>query len=376
MIKVNFLKLTILFFSLVITSTAMAQLEVDTIPAEDRAAANRDPNWQVPRTSWGHPSLEGVWSTDDMRSVPRSRPEEFGTRQRLTPEEFAERAARDADTRDRILNRTAYSSINSSNSVGSRTFGWTSQMIDPPNGRMPEMNETGKARARPSDRGTYGPGPFHVFEDLHLYDRCITRGILGTSFAVIYGNGLRITQNPDSVVISYEMLPESRIIRLDGRPHAQESIRQYLGNSRGHWEGDTLVVTTKNLTDKTSIGGNGIGTRHSKEMVITERLTRVDPEMIEYIVTVEDPLTYTAPFSHRMMFTTQPGYIIYEYACHEGNTSVRSALGGERRFEQDVAEAIAKGEPPPERHPSQPRLDALPEDESLYINLNRGEGAE
>jgi hypothetical protein len=356
-------------------SSPFAQVKVkivaDTVPAEDRAAAAVDPNWKAPRTSWGHPSLEGIWSTDDMRSVPRDRPAEFGTRQRLTPEEFAKRAASDAETRDRILNQAAWSS----NSVGTRTFGYTSQVIDPPDGRLPPMNATGLARARGvKDRGSYGPGPFDNFDDLHLYDRCITRGILGSSFNVIYGNGLRIVQNPDSVVISYEMLPDTRVIRLGGRPHAQENIRQYMGNARGYWDGDTLVVETRNLTDKTSIGGNGLGVRHSTAMVIKERLRRVDPEMIEYIATVEDPQTYTRPFTVRMMWTSQPGYEIFEYSCHEGNTAVTSSLGGEREYERRVREALAKGEKPPERLPSSPNLVALPNEEALRININKGEG--
>ncbi|HMB72255.1 MAG TPA: hypothetical protein VKQ06_01690, partial [Gammaproteobacteria bacterium] len=289
-------------------AAAQAPIVASTVPAEDTAAAYVDPDWEAPRTSWGDPSLEGVWSTDDMQSVPRDRPEEFGMREQLTPEEFQERATADAQRWDRVLNQEQYSA----NSVGSRTFGWSSQIVDPPNGRMPPLNETGLARARMGDRGTYGPGPFNTFDDFHLYDRCITRGVLGSSFAVIYGNGLRIAQNPDSVAISYEMLPDTRVIRLDGRPHVREDLRQYMGNSVGHWEGDTLVVETRNFTNLTSIGGNGIGVRHSEQMQLTERLTRVDPEMILYVATVEDPLTYTEPFTVRMMFTTQPGYEIFE----------------------------------------------------------------
>ena len=350
---------------------AQVPITPDSIPAEERAAMAVDPNWKAPRTSWGHPSLEGVWSTDDMRSVPRERDEEFGTRQRLTAEEFAERAASDAEERNRVLNEAAWSS----NSVGSRTFGWTSQIIDPPDGRMPALSAQGEARSRgPKDRGSYGPGPFDTFEDLHLYDRCLTRGILGSTFAVIYGNGQRIVQTPDSVVISYEMLADTRVIPLDGREYPDDNVRQWLGSSRGHWEGDTLVIETRNLTDKTSIGGNGIGVRHSKDMVLTERLTRVDPEMIEYIATVDDPLTYVGPFTVRMMVTSQPGYEIFEYSCHEGNRAVSGALGGERLYERLVEEAIANGQPVPERIPSQPNLDPLPEDESLFIDVNSGRG--
>lgn len=348
---------------------AQVPIVVATTPAEDTAAAVVDPNWKAPRTSWGDPHLEGVYSTDDMRSVPRDRPVEMGTREKLTSEEFAKRAQADADERDRVLNKSSYSS----NSVGSRTFGWTSQIIDPPNGRMPELSEAGKARVRPQDRGSYGSGPFDTFEDFHLYDRCITRGVLGSTLAVIYGNGVRIAQSPENVVISYEMLADSRVIPLDGRGEAQSNLKQYLGTSRGRWEGDTLVIETKNFNGKTSIGGNGIGTRHSDQMTLTERLRRVDSEMIEYVATVNDPLTYTAPFTLRMMWTTQTGYEIFEYSCHEANRAIAGGLGGERNYEERVREARARGEPVPERLPSQPNLSPLPEDETVFININREE---
>ena len=354
-------------------ASAQTPIVVSTVPAEDTAAAYADPSWSVPRTSWGAPSLEGVWTTDDMQSVPRDRPEQFGTREKLTPEEFAERAAADAERWDRILNQEQYSA----NSVGSRTFGWTSQIIDPPDGRMPPMNETGLARASMADRGTYGPGPFNTFEDFHLYDRCMTRGMMGSVFSTIYGNGLRIVQKPDAVAISYEMLPDTRIVRLDGRPHAQENIQQYMGNSVGRWEGDTLVVETRNFTDKTSIGGNGIGIRHSDEMKVTERLTRVDPEMIEYVATVEDPLTYERPWTIRIMFTSQPGYEIFEYSCHERNRAISGGLGGERNYQQRAARALARGEPlPPRVALDDVGRENLPTDEAAFIDVNRGEANE
>jgi hypothetical protein len=352
------------------SAAAQVPIVVATVPAEETAAAVVDPNWKAPRTSWGHPNLEGVYSTDDMRGVPRDRPEEMGTREKLTPEEFAARAKSDADERDRVLNKSSFSS----NSVGSRTFGWTSQIIDPPNGRMPPLSAEGQARSRPvKDRGSYGAGPFDTFEDFHLYDRCITRGILGSSFAVVYGNGVRIAQSPDNVVISYEMLADSRVIPLVERPHAQGTLKQYLGNSRGHWEGDTLVIETTNFNGKTSIGGNGIGVRHSDQLVLTERLRRVDPNMIEYRATVDDPLTYTAPWTVRMMWTTQPGYEIFEYSCHEANRAIAGGLGGERNYEARVREAKAKGLPIPERLPSQPNLVPLPTDDAAFININREE---
>jgi hypothetical protein len=347
-----------------------AQAELRSVPAETTAAAVADSAWQAPRTSWGHPSLEGTWSTDDMRSVPRDRPEEFGTRESLTAEEFAERAGRDEQQRDSVVNEQTFSARGE---VGVRTFGYTSLVIDPPNGRMPPMTEAGLARRAPRDQGTFGPGPFDGFDDFTLYDRCITRGILGSKFPVVYGNGLRIVQNPTSVAISYEMIHDTRVIRLDGRPHLDGGIRQYLGSSRGFWEGDTLVVETQNLTDQTSIGPNGNGTRHSAQMKITERFTRVDPEMIEYVARVEDPVTYTAPFTIRMMLTTQPDYRVYEYSCHEGNGAVSHSLSGERAYERSVEEARAKGLPIPERIPSAFNLEPLPEDDDAFFDINAGE---
>jgi hypothetical protein len=315
------------------------------VPAETTAAKTVDRSWKAPRTSWGDPSLEGVWSTDDMRSVPTQRPENFGTRETLTAEEFQQRASRDEGGADAAANRETFLR----NEWGIRTFGYSSLVVDPPNGRIPEMTPAGLARAGNRDRGTFGPGPFNAFEDYTLYDRCITRGVIGSTLPVIYGNGMRIIQNPGSVAISYEMIHDTRIIPLDSRPHIDEGIRQWMGNPRGRWEGDTLVVETRNFTDQTSIGGNGNGTRHSEAMTLTERFTRVDPDMIEYVATVNDPVTYTAPFTFRLMITTQPNYETFEYSCHEGNGAVGHSLSGERAFEEEAAAAVAAGKKPPER---------------------------
>ncbi len=340
-----------------------------SVPAETTAAKVKDPKWKAPRTSWGAPSFEGVWSTDDMRSIPLARPASFGTRDTLTPEEFKQRATRDEGGADTAANRETFLR----NEWGTRSFGYSSLVIDPPNGQIPEMTAAGKSRAAPRDRGTFADdNVFNTFEDFTLYDRCITRGVLGSQLPVIYGNGLRITQNPTSVAISYEMIHDTRVIPLDGRPHISNDIEQYLGNARGHFEGDTLVVETTNFTDKTSIGINGNGTRHSDKLKLTERFTRVDPDMIEYVARVEDPVTYTAPFTIRQMITKTPGYETYEYSCHEGNGAVGHALSGERAFEKEVAEAIAKGLPPPKRTVGM-GIYGRPQEGSEVFNINRGE---
>ena len=310
------------------------------IPAETTAAKVKDPNWKAPRTAWGHPDLDGVWTSDDMRGIPTSRPAAMGTRESLTPEEFDRRAGGDESSRDRAVNQETFLR----NEFGVRTFGYTSFVVDPPTGQMPPVTPAAAARRKATANvGTFGQGPFNTFEDFSLYDRCITRGV-GGIFPVLYGNGLRIAQTPNEVIISYEMIHDTRVIPLDNRPHIASNITQYMGDARGHWEGDTLVVETTNFTDKTSFSG-----LHSAQLKLTEWFTRIDPQMIDYRIRVEDPATWTAPFTVRLTITQQPGYQLYEYSCHEGNGAVGYALSGERAYEKLVADAKAKGLPIPPR---------------------------
>jgi len=207
---------------------------------------------------------------------------------------------------------------------------------------------TAEARARPAARGTGGLGPFNTIEDFSLWDRCITRGVAGSWLPVVYGNGTRIMQTHDSIIIAHEMVHETRVIPLDRRPHLGGGIRQLMGDPRGHWEGNTLVIETTNFTDRLPAPGGG-GARHSEAMKMTERITRIDPEMIDYELRVDDPKTYLAPWTLRMTLTQQPGYEMYEYGCHEGNRSVANSLSGERAYEREAAENARKGLPPPER---------------------------
>jgi hypothetical protein len=308
--------------------------------AEASAAVVANPKWTAPKLAWGHPDLEGIWTSDDMRGVPMSRPAQFGTRRSLTDEEFAARARERAEARRVDDARTG----TFRNEEGSRDFGYTSMVIDPADGRIPAL--TAEARTRPAARGTGGVGPFNTIDDFSLWDRCITRGLVGSWLPVVYGNGTRIIQTPDSVIIAHEMVHETRVIPLDGRPHLGGGIHQLMGDSRGHWEGHTLVIETTNFTDRLAVTG---GVRHSEAMRMTERITRIDPHMIDYELRVDDPKTYTAPWTLRMTLTSQPGYEMYEYACHEGNRSVPNSLSGEREYERQAAENAKKGLPPPER---------------------------
>jgi hypothetical protein len=338
--------------------------EARRVPAEQQAAAYANPDWTAPKTSWGHPSLQGTYSTDDMRGIPRDRPQELGTQEFLTEEAFLQRAMTQQAGRNRAVNEETFLR----NEWGTRTFGFTSLVIDPPNGRAPALNEAGRARAELTrGQGTFGPGPFDKFEDFSLYDRCIGLGMNRGMGSAIYGNGIRVFQSPNEVTITYEMIHETRVIPLDGRPHL-DGVEQFTGNGRGYWDGDTLVVETRGFTDRTSVGG---GT-HSKNLRTIERIRRVDPDMIEYRVTVEDPDTYTAPFTVRTMWTTQPDYYVYEYSCHEGNGAVGHSLSGERAYERQVAEAIANGQPVPPRANGM-SIYGAPREDAQVFNINEGE---
>ena len=335
------------------------------VPAERKVAAYNDPSWVAPRTSWGHPNLEGTFATDDMRGIPFDRPVELGTQEFLTDEQFIERAKRQQAGRDHSANVQTFHR----NEWGVRSFGFSSLVVDPPDGRTPALTEHGRERAAVAARqGTFGPGPFDTFEDFSLYDRCIARGLAAGMTAVLYGNGIVIKQSPDSVTITYEMVHETRVIPLDDRPHLDEAVTQYSGNARGRWEGDTLVVETRGFKDTTSIAG----APHSSGMRTTERIRRVDSDVIEYRITVDDPATFTAPFTVRSMWTTQPGYEVYEYSCHEGNSAIGFGLRGERAYEREVAEAIANGRPIPRRSTMVEVYDAPPEGTRVF-DINKGE---
>jgi hypothetical protein len=335
------------------------------VPAEQKAAAYSDRRWTAPKTSWGHPSLQGTWSTDDMRGIPLDRPEALGTQEFLTEQQFVERAKRQQAGSEHAANVQTFHRV----AYGTRVFGFSSLVVDPPNGRTPALTADGRARAAAAaNTGSFGPGPFDAFEDFSLYDRCIARSLSAGMSAVLYGNGIVIAQSPDSVTITYEMVHETRVIPLDNRPHLADGFAQYNGNSRGRWDGDTLVVETNGFTDKTSIGS----APNSTSLRTTERIRRIDPDMIEYRITVDDPATYAAPFTVRAIWTVQPGYEVYEYSCHEGNFAVGGGLAGERAYEREVEEAKAKGLPIP-RRASMAEIYGAPREDAEVFDINRGE---
>jgi hypothetical protein len=301
------------------------------------ATGGKPVEYKAPRTPWGDPDLQGVWSSDDMENIPMARP---ATATGLYLDDAAlaarratvERGAKQRDT-------TAESSFRFD--YARRAFPQTSLIVDPADGRLPAIRAEVRGRTMP--RGTYGPGPLNSWEDFSLYERCITRGIAGSILRVIYGNGNQIVQAPGVVAFSYEMLPDTRIFYTDGRPHIGPSIIQYLGDSRAHWEGEELVVETTNLTDKTAVGVNGNGVRHSRQMVITERFRRIADQVIQYQATFDDPVTYEKPFTVSFPLTPLDGGMLLPYECHPGNTAISMALSAERAEDRRVAEDAAKG---------------------------------
>jgi hypothetical protein len=336
---------TLASFSLALTIAALAALPLSgqstSAPPLVITAYNNGPatNYVTPRTPWGDPDLQGVWSSDDTSGIPMSRPVDLGNNLYQSDEQWA---ARQKQIQQGIQNAL--------NAIGTfrgdyarRSFRQTSIIVDPPDGRTPAFTPAAEKRRAPRDRGTFGDGPFNTPEDFTMYDRCITRGIVGSVLRVVYGNGNRIVQAPGMVVISYEMIHDTRVLYTDGRPHISPSISQLLGDSRARWEGDELVVVTTNLTDKTSIGLNGNGLRHSDKMVITERFKRVADDVVQYQITVDDPVTYVRPFTLSLPLTPLEGNILLPYDCHEGNLALMQSLSAERAEDRALEADLARG---------------------------------
>jgi hypothetical protein len=306
------------------------------------------------KTPWGDPDLQGTWTSDDTWGVPMERQATYGDRLYLTEDELAARAKQVAASKQRIENPSdanhspAKAQLDAlergeGGAGGARgvdaapvpgQFGeyarraskQTSQIVEPANGRMPPLTDEAKQRQATTNASRRRTP--ETWTDWSIYDRCITRGVAGSIIPVIYGNGLEIVQTPGYVAIRYEMVHDTRIIPTDGRAHAPSSLRSYMGDAVGHWEGNTLVVETTNFNGKMGIGPNGGGVPGSPDMKLTERFTRMSDNTINYELIVNDPKTWTSPWKIAFPITHEPGYEIYEYACHEGNMAMRNMITG------------------------------------------------
>jgi hypothetical protein len=309
--------------------------------------------WQTPRTTWGDPDLQGIWPSTNVAGTPFERPKQFGDRRVLTDQEFAARAHEFATEQERVAKSVADGASIASPDDGQTGGGpahwgerWlrsatrlTSLLVDPPDGQFPPMTADGRWRAANQWRDSFGSGPWHKPDDLGPYDRCITRGVVGSMFPSAYNNGNEIIQSPGYVAIRNEMVHETRVIPVDGRPHLPSSMRSYMGDSRGRWEGDTLVVETINFNGRVGARGNGNNFPMSESLRLVERFTRLDADTLQYEVTIDDPQTWTRPWTVAFPYRRDPAYHIFEYACHEGNYAMKDILSGARSDEKAQRDA-------------------------------------
>jgi hypothetical protein len=292
-------------------------------------------SYTPPRTPWGHPDLQGTYSNDDETGTPMERPAQFaGKRQEeLTAEEFAALVKERNEAFVRGVEGTEFAGgLRPPAHLIFDTFerknrrAWL--VVDPPDGRIPALTE--EARRRPRAPGGVSTnanpnGPFNSWLDMGLYDRCITRGIPASMMPAGYGSYYRIVQSPDSVALTYEMIHETRVVPFGTHPRVSASIRQFLGDARAWWEGDTLVVETRNFPAETA------PQRASTKVTMTETFTRVSPALVEWRVTFDDPTTWVRPWTYLMPLTKVPdSQEVHEYACHEGNNAMRNILSAQR----------------------------------------------
>src|SRR6185503_3896153 len=329
-------------------------------------------SYKVPKTPWGEPDLQGTWNANDLQGVPMQRAESVGTRYRLSDDEYTQRVTqRDQnvanDNSDEFTLERAEEFEKRFGTVGGAVSPpphWleraknvsrvASFLIDPPDGRLPAL--TPEAQKAQQERNAAAAERRRLLNGIEAnwttdrsnYDRCISLGVEGSLTPKIYNSGNRIVQGPGWLAFSNEMIHETRVIPTDGRKNVGAGIQSWMGNSVGHWEGDTLVVETRNLDPKSLVSGAVL----SNEGVIIERFTLADANTLDYRRTVIDPKNFTAPWTMRMPIPREDDYGFYEYACHEGNYAMVNILSGSRAEEKRRAEAAARGEAVPAAAPA------------------------
>ena len=335
-------------------AASLSVIVVITLSVIPAAAQN------VPRTPWGQPDIQGIW---DFRTItPLERPTALADKEFLTTEEAANLEQETVDRNERLLQRDARRTEATASvdlgedgapgfynnfwlDGGTTSTGRTSLVIDPPNGRIPPL--TAEAQQAVEARRAYlRDHPADSWLDRNTSDRCIVGFNAGPPITPLgYNQNVQVFQTPDRVVLVTEMVHTPRVVPLDGRPALNSDIRQWSGDSRGHWEGDTLVVETANFKDERRwipLGTAPAGTGSSANMTLVERFTRVDVDTLEYTFTVTDPEIWTSPWtaSQPMRRTDIP---MFEYACHEGNYSMEGILAGARAEEKAAAQPGSQG---------------------------------
>jgi hypothetical protein len=295
-------------------------------PASAKPKTASTKTYTPPKTPWGDPDLQGLWP--GSLNIPLQRPASFGERNVLTDKELAER---DAQEKTRVENGHWIEYYAATRQA--------SLIVDPKDGRLPPMTAEAAKRNREMRDGLGPPSLGGVEQradswlDFDLWGRCITKGLIGSMIpGNLYNKGNQIVQAPGYFVIRNEMVHETRVIPLDGRPHLGHDVRTYMGDGRGHWDGNTLVVETTNFVK--DIGMNGINQALlTDKLRVVERWTRTAQDELTYEATVEDPGTWTRPWTMLVPFKLDPSYALYEYACHEANYGLSDILKGARATE-------------------------------------------
>ena len=295
------------------------------------------------RTPWGDPDLQGTYTNKDESGIPFERPSQFAGKTNADVD--------DAELKELIQERNQ-ATLERAPGVGGINTGagpthWYENygaknsrawlVVDPPDGQVPPLSAEGRQRAAiaaATRRGNgFDVGPFDGPEDLSLYDRCISRGVPGSMMPAIYGNSYEIIQSRGWVAIRYEMVHETRLIPLDSRPHVSSQIEEYMGDARGHFEGNTLVVETTNFKPTSTYRGA------SEHLKLVEHFKPVGSKTVEWSVTLDDPHTWTRPWTFAMNLTKDSSQQIFEYACHEGNYGLRDILSAARAAEKNGGSA-------------------------------------
>jgi hypothetical protein len=288
-------------------------------------------------TPWGEPDLRGIWPVGHLTGTPLQRPEEYGEQEFVSDEEYASRVEQATERRG------AYDREQAQNKLGMGAWAErglasrrTSLIVDPKNGRLPALTEEGQRRSAAMG-SSWSQREFDWVEDFDSWDRCITRGMPASMFPFQYNNGMRIFQAPGVVAINMEMVHETRIIPTDGRPALPSHVLHWMGESRGRWEGSTLVVETTNLKpgpSMTNIGTTGSPRGNTMPVgetsTIVERFTMTGPDTIDYEMTFSDPVLYEAAWTAKLDWQRDSAYGMYEYACHEGNDIIPSYIASTR----------------------------------------------
>lgn len=299
--------------------------------AESASAPIKTPTarYDAPRTPWGDPDLRGMWPLDSVGMTPFQRPEKFGDRAFLTDDEYAELQKQVAKLATAAAREEKAGKLGMGHwAERGNGLRQTSLIVEPANGRIPPLTPEGQARAA-AMKSSWTGKVFDDVSDFNSLDRCITRGMPASMIPFPYNNGVQIFQAPGYVVINLELIHETRIIPLDGRLRLPGAITTWLGSSRGHFEGNTLVIETTNFNGESPmviVGPSGKPVPTSRSLHIVEHLTPTGPNTIYYEAWVSDPVVLTAPWKMAFPWTRNESYRIFEYACHEGNTAIRNYI--------------------------------------------------